>query len=274
MAEPAYKPGEREATEILKSILGVPVDEVDVGGVTPGLHDLEIRWPEHPAWAVEVKMETDSLSRELLSALAQHGYAVETDLLRSRWLVGLLPGAPVKALRAELPGYLARVEAEGWSEFVRSFGLYSGAVQEVVQRFRVWHGKATGTDEQPRLVLVPPTPVGSWAWPVERVNGVVERWASRDDVRKKLMASGSRERHLFIWVAEDAADVAWTLERAEYPPSDPPSFPPEVTGAWIATGDVEDPVVWFVTPEGHWKVLQGHKQTWPGERKPEPPRPG
>lgn len=262
-----------EGRQILERLLEVHVEPID--GVRPGdgLYDLEVCWPAHPHWAVEVKSETDRLSLATLSALERRGYTVATDLLRSRWVVGLLREASVKRIREELPEYLAAVEAEGWTELIRLFAEHSAAIRVVVDRFDIWHGKAEQSTEQPRLVLMPPEPVDPLASRVEGVNDVIEKWASRDDVRAKLGRSGLSERHLFVWVAEDAPDVAWPLQEARFPPADPPSLPAEVTAAWIATGDLERPVVWFVQPPQDWKVLAGHHQLWPGERIPEPPRP-
>ena len=179
----------------------------------------------------------------------------------------------IKTIRDELAGYLAAVEAEGWSEFIRMFADYSPAVREVVERFHVWHGKNVGTTEQPRLILLPPTPMGTWGHRVELVNEAIEKWANKRDVREKLNAPDASEGHLFVWVEEDASDLAWTLWGADFPPDRPPNLPPEVRGAWIATGDVQDPIVWFVRPPDDWQILRGHDQSWPGERRLEPPQP-
>lgn len=247
---------------ILERLLEVHVEPIDGTRPGDGLYDLEVCWPAHPHWAVEVKSETDGLSRAVLSALEQREYTVETELLRSRWVVGLLREASVKRIREELPEYLATVEAEGWTEFIRPFAEYSAAIREVVDRFDIWHGKVEQTTDQPRLVLMPPEPVGPLADRVESINDVIEKWASTDDVRAKLGRSGLSERHLFVWVEEDAPEVAWPLQDAMFPPGDPPTLPEEVTAAWIATGDVEKPVVWFVQPPQDWKVLAGHQQLW------------
>lgn len=136
---------------------------------------------------------TDALSLGLLSALTKHGYALDTDALASRWILGPLPDAPIKTIRNELPDYLAAVEAEGWSEFFWMFADYSPAVRELVEWFRLWLGKDVGTAEQPRLVFLPPTPVGTWGHRLELVNVAVEKWANRRAVRTKHNAPDASE---------------------------------------------------------------------------------
>ena len=120
---------------------------------------------------------------------------------------------------------------------------------------------------------MPPEPVGPLVTRVESINKVIEKWASKEDVRQKLTNSGLPERHLFVWVEEDAPDLAWFLRDETFPPGNPPNLPEWVTAAWIASGDVERPVVWFVQPPQDWRVLEGQNQLWPGENVPEPPRP-
>jgi hypothetical protein len=86
------------------------------------------------------------------------------------------------------------------------------------------------------------------------VQDAVLQEATKKDNRRKLIASGSPERHLFVYVDPNRYP-AWVGLMDEQPPLAAPQLPEEVTHVWAVTSARTSRrfVVWRFIPTKGWR---------------------
>ncbi len=99
--------GEDAASAVIRAHPGVPVRRHDDQS-KPGMHDLEIAYPDGRRGAVEVTAAEDQRLAAGWGALAKQPVLRDERLSRG-WLVVLLPNASVNTARALLPDLLVEV---------------------------------------------------------------------------------------------------------------------------------------------------------------------
>ncbi len=232
---------EDAASAILEAHLGWPVIHHD-NQSSPGMYDLEIRYPAGRLGAVEVT----SAENEQLAA--DFGALHKNPILRDRrlqrgWLAVLRPSASVKVARSRLADMLVLFEAVGISEA----SVYT--VRSLDEDDRdVWARRQLDDAEvetvkagsmQPGVVgITGPMRVGWLSTNPDDVVTFVEDFvASRPSDVEKLLRSGADERHLFVF--SGAFSTGWQALRAlglDVPqlPVRAPSLPVGITHVWVA----------------------------------------
>jgi hypothetical protein len=90
----------------------------------------------------------------------------------------------------------------------------------------------------------------------ERLQQAIEVEAKKNDNRRKLVASGCDERHLFVYV-DRRNYLAWVALVDGNVPEKGPSLPNEITHVWAVahTRSPNEVVVWLATRGGKWHYL-------------------
>ena len=217
------------------------------------MYDLELRWPDGHAEAMEVTTDTAPERRQLYDALERHGTPLDAIESQRDWFVWLETSrTDVRRVRAKIDPYLSLVEQEGLTRFSRRQQHSSHAVATVRRDLGVNLAfSREPAHQQPKIVLVGPD--DGWWYKPEAVNHAVERHASAN--AEKLARSGHDERHLFVLIETISFEASSALV-SRMPPGDPPQLPEAITTAWAAGYGVDGaPVVWRVRRTGRWEVL-------------------
>jgi hypothetical protein len=209
------------------------------------MYDLDVLHRDRPYATCEITSAVDSEFTEFWHLLHNSGQRWIDKRLSGGWIVDVPPSARVRRLLRELPGLLEQLEARG----IRQFG--AGADPPDLQRsaaeLRVKQA-TQGETNHPGSIYVNPE------LPLERTGGyaggsgdALSEWVAgflrapkREDVRKKLAASGAAETHAFILVAP-WSDVPFgvmdLLIRDDAPlPVAPPALPEAIGQVWVASG--------------------------------------
>jgi hypothetical protein len=130
--------------QTLDSTLGVPVEQNDDGS-QPGLHDLNIVYPNGPHAAVEVTAAVDAASTELWNIAYREGRWEESDLAGG-WSVYVDPARRSRKsrLRRDLPPFLRGLETAHLREYP---AVAASSVEPLAQGLgvtRAQHGRRLG----------------------------------------------------------------------------------------------------------------------------------
>lgn len=251
---------EEWARRILSSALDADVQIHDTG-VASSMYDLEITHSDGGQAAAEVVAAADSESIELWRVMNDHSTERwQVDGLVGGWTATLAPTARGKRVLAELPGFCRRLEnfrlkdirdsPDASYEFAQSLGI-----QSLRQGGTAFPGSIYVIVEQPSERMggmVPQTvdPLAQWV-------GEFLEHDDRRDVRKKLAASGTAERHAVVFVP--------SLSIAPYPVMDllirndapstgaAPLLPEEITHVWAFSS-------WTSGLAFHWSPTDGWTQ--------------
>ena len=193
---------ERCAQTRLEPIVG-PMRATDCPGGPPGQHDFETGPPDKATAVVEVT-STANPDRKALASEVERQQLDSFMLSSSRlfWMIGLAPGARVRALGHEVLGsLLSDLEAAGRLR-VHDFGDYR---DPFVQRLRgLGIESASGLRARPGregTVIVRPGTYGGYGWAGAAVDEwLVELLASPQGSNKlaKLTRASAPERHLVV----------------------------------------------------------------------------
>jgi hypothetical protein len=173
-----------------------------------------------------------------------------------RWQLRVTGQAKIRDLQLELPRILGRLARRpDAQELQRLHGL---GVTEVAGPW------PPGTDESGRIQLLPEGISGPAVLTWEPFLGWITTFlASNDqaDVRGKLAATGSAERHVFVGASFTTPARAYFALARELRPELPrrePTLPPQITHLWVwsVTG-TERCLAWFpdigwFDPTDHW----------------------
>ncbi|GAA3390383.1 hypothetical protein [Streptomyces roseoviridis] len=255
---------EKWAAACLRQALpGVQVEPYDDGS-RPGMHDFNLTRAGHKFAALEVTSASDAESITLWKIMHREGLWVH-DRLVGGWMVGLLPSARVKRVRAELPRLLAKLEDLGVTH-LNEFGGAPEEFFESAERLGVVSAHQSATDFPGSIyctIALPPEQAGGW---VADTGDALATWISawvcepsQADNLGKLSRSQAEERHLFVLlpVFTTAPFEAFEpLVRHDGPlPTVTPELPDEITHLWVmsqwASGDG---FAW--APDSGWRRFQ------------------
>jgi hypothetical protein len=245
------------AGEIVAGRLGGKATPHDVPGAPDASYDVDIM-ADGRRIALEV---TSAAVPELVSMRAAAGKGMDAPSLTSHWLVSYHGGSPVqiKGMLKGLEGHLKVLEDHGVtevSEYSPATGPVPRAVAEATRqilggRINTVRSLALPPGETAQLMLT-----SHWGFisDAEQVNPLVEQ-AARDNV-EKLCTADADDRHLFVWVDEDKAELAMFTQG---PPVSTPALPEGIDVVWAATRPTVDGALferlWRLQPPGGWEVI-------------------
>jgi hypothetical protein len=248
----AQRPDDQTAKQLVR--LCLPEVEVCLhdDGREDMMYDLELRWPDGHAEAMEVTTDTAPERRQLYNRIEREG---TFDAIESKrdWFVWLGTGTTdIRRVRAKIDPYLSLIEQEGLTIFSGRQQHTSNAVTTMRRNFGVnLTISREPAHKQPRIKLYGPW--HGWSEKPEAVNDAIERHASAN--AEKLARSGRDERHLFVLIETISFEASSALVARKLP-EDPPQLPEAITTAWAAGYGVDEaPVVWRVRRTGRWEVL-------------------
>lgn len=236
--------GEEEwARQMMEAALGVPVVGHDDGS-RPGMHDLEVLLPDQTRAAAEVTAAADPDCIVLWKLMNGDDDRWVEDDLQGGWVIGLIPKARAKRIRAELPDLLRRLESENIPG-LRHPRPRRSEVEATAADLGVASLFQSATTDFPGSIYITIEENldrrGGWVddSPISFVDWVSTFLASPElaDVRKKLAASGHAERHAFVLVPgfTTAPFGVVNLLMGHGTPIDSPALPDEITHVWLAS---------------------------------------
>jgi hypothetical protein len=235
--------GEEEwARQMMEAALGLPVVQHDDGS-RPGMHDLEIHLTDETRAAVEVTAAADPDCLALWKLMNGDDERWIEDDLQGGWMVSLRPTARARRLRAELPGLLREMEALGVSGF-RHPRPHRDGLEAAAADLGLAGLHQGGTDFPGSIYITIEEGLGRTAGWTDNSPGTFIEWvgeflASLDlaDVRGKLAAAGSQDRHAFILVPgfTTAPFGVASLLMGHGTPRGIPVLPQEITHVWLAS---------------------------------------
>jgi hypothetical protein len=246
-----------------KQLVQLCLPEVEVclhdDGSEPMMYDLELRWPDGHAGAMEVTIAIDEDLIRLDRRIARQNTTIAAESTRD-WQLWLPHGTTdVRAVLDEADHLLSLVERTGITSFGEGGEHRSAAVARMRRRLSVAYGFSyRPRSQQPRITVIGPAPKRFFVQP-ESINKVVEDHARRNE--KKLILSGCDERHLFV-LFDFTSPEGWNafMEQRK-PPELAPRLPEAITAVWAAwpmgrTLPIgSSPVVWRMRRVGRWEVL-------------------
>lgn len=231
-------------------------------GSRPGIHDLEIQYPDRPAGAVEVTAAADAESIELWKIVNEREGRLLIDGLAGGWMVHLSPYARGRRVLAELPDLLLKMEAEGISRqavLMGDFGRFEDTISDLGITGLMWGDTDYPGSIYMTIDLPPERSGGAVGWSGNPLAVWLGNWI-REPAQahnlEKLTNSGADERHFFIVLPGFTTapfPVSYLLSSEEPPlPHVAPDLPPEVTHVWtMSTWNVGIGMRWSPTEE--WK---------------------
>lgn len=230
-------------------------------GSAHGMADLRIVYQDGRTAYGEVTLDIDEAYAALGSEVLKRQHRVAAPALGRIWWVTLAPRARVGRLERSLPLVLEKLEASGDTfeivVFDQRLAQHDNADVQAL-------AEAGVIQLASRIVRTSETPLIHIG--VEGTGGLAELdWTffgdyvasflsdeRRSDVRRKLAATGSGERHAFIgfsfstpWPAYHALDESY----GDLPP-EPPCLPAEITHLWVWAYPLGRCIAWF--PDLGW----------------------
>lgn len=219
-------------------------------------HDFDLERPGTSVAAVEVTASADKRYNETIAAIrdpGKDGMWIKTKRCRKDWLVYPSPTAKINKIRKHVDQYLADIEIAGLERFFGPRHSDISAVYSIYQDLDIEAGHVTSW-KQPGYIGIT-FPGGGGIITAEHVQKAVEKEAWKDDNRKKLDATGSEERHLFVYV-DDGNYLPWAALRDKDPPLEPPCLPLEITHVWAVAEVAENCIVWRAMRGEKWEKIK------------------
>ncbi|MFN2444412.1 MAG: hypothetical protein ABR606_02295 [Vicinamibacterales bacterium] len=198
--------------------------------------DFELTPPNGGVVPFEVTTAADRTLNQTLAAIRAHskgGPFVQRTVAKNDWYVHPLPSADIRKVRRNVDGYLAKIELEGRTTFFADTdAAESPAVWAIFRDLRIDAGDVLALRPPGRILIALPgqgCDVSS-----TYVQEAIQHEASKADNRRKLLAAGGPERHLFVYVDPNRYP-AWVGLVDERPPTVAPQLPEEVTHVWAVT---------------------------------------
>ena len=245
---------------MLQEALGVPVEQHDDGS-RPGMHDLDVLYPDRPRAVVEIVAAADQEAMALSRTRRERWQA---EGLAGGWIVSILP-APGRWRRLvrELPTFLATLEQAGITELSRA-RLLSEPI-EAATRLGIVAALQSGTNFPgsiyPQVEELPERRAGFRS----ETGNELPQWITRflrdpaqQDVRDKLRRSEAAERHAFVVLPAFGTapfGVFDLLTSDDGPcPTHAPDLPDEINHVWTAsTWDAGTGFRW--SPDTGWSTF-------------------
>lgn len=252
---------EKWCQSILSTVLGVRVEQHDDGS-RPGMHDLDVLFPDGRRGAVEVTAAADADAIEFWNLINGSGERWIEPQLKGGWTVSAWPTARAKRLRKELPTLLRMLEDRAIVELSPDDGGVGRGLGPFARDLGIVHAHQGGTAFPGSIYILPELTfeqsggmVGDSGDPLADWIGGYLAAPDQNDVRGKLARSGVEERHAFIILPSftpASFTVAYLLMEDGAPlPVKKPMLPQEVTHVWaMSTWSTGRVVSW--SPAAGW----------------------
>ncbi len=256
----ALKAEEVAAGEIVAGHVGGEAKPRDVPGAPDASHDVDIKLLDGRRIALEVTSAADPELRSM--RVAAYEKVWNAPSLSANWWVSFAGGSQVqiKAMMRGLEANLRILEEHG----VTGVGTFSSAqgadtsdaVAEATRQ--ILGGRITGAGslgapapgESARMLL---SSHRGFTAGGHEVNAVVADAAEANV--KKLLAADADERHLFVWIDEDAAELEIGTQP---PPAAVPTLAGGIDVVWAAKRAAPGALferLWRLQPPGGWEAL-------------------
>jgi hypothetical protein len=205
--------------------------------------DFDLEYADGTVAAVEATASVNQQRLVTEARVRKGGHFVGRSQCRKDWFVFPSVGADIRRIRENVDQYLAAIEADGLSQFHNQADadLYA-SVQRIVEDLNIEGGGVVHWK-------TPGIGLGGLGWSgtvsAHHVQAAVEHEANKEDNKKKLLASGRAERHLFVHI-DPTNSQSWIAVRDLAPPDSPPRLPMQITEVWVAAcaGSVNGWIVW------------------------------
>jgi hypothetical protein len=241
---PELRPEEEWARAVLSVALGAPVEQYDDGSAR-SMYDLEIRYPDRAAGAVEVTTATHGGDTAFWRVMiGDKGRWIEPSL-KGGWRVNITTPGPFRTIREKLPAMLKQLENAGVTEFDPS-ATSDQVLLTLSAELGITEAQQNATDFPGSIYPHPEMELDRTTSFVDESGKPLAIWLTEflasphlEDVRSKLGNSGAAERHAFIIVPAATtapASVLNVLFREEAPVRDAKvTLPPDITDVWVVT---------------------------------------
>lgn len=214
--------------------------------------DINLTYSDGATAAVEVTSSTIQELELMLRKIGDEGCMAATAC-RNSWMVDVLPSARIKFVIEKVDRYLAAIEAEGLNQFFAEHDKTSQSVSQILADLQINEGRILELPRPARIWVTCPSESGSMVDPRD-LQHAVEVEANKKDNKRKLAASQSAERHLFVYV-DQLNCGPWQAMINHCIPERPPALPVECTHVWAVAEVPDRIVVWLAHPPNGWKSL-------------------
>jgi len=253
VASDESRAAEAAAAEIVRAVLGVPVEQRDVEGAPPATPDFAILKPDGEL-PLEVTRSTDGPHRRFWDQISNTDWNLPT--IASSWWVSVGYSYPLaKDLRRSLSQVLPRLEEAEVAHFEMSWEDERGnspdhtAPWAPMAEVGVIRGRVVDANTKSPYVFI--GNAGGFATSPEAVNVLIATEAANN--AKKLGEQG----HLFIWV--DSLDHhAWVGMDLDHPPVVGPADVPPGATFWVARKGADawtSDRLWLLRPGESWRSV-------------------
>lgn len=267
---------EKSAKIVLEAVL--PGAKLTYGDQqSHGEYDFDLQHPDGRFAAVEVTTSVDQ--RQMLTLAAIHSKrkspVIAVSQCKKTWMITPMQNAKINTIRAKADTYLAVLEDAGISQFsafeayeskqIREAGLeemFGGrvvpqCVESICDDLMLQGGGVISPEGSARIILGFPGYGGAVGADCAINAGKTEAW--KKDIRKKLGAAATNERHLVVYI-HVMNGLAWTALSDCDPPPTLPELPPEIDQIWLL-GDIggraaNEFVIWRASKKMHWQKVK------------------
>ena len=211
--------------------------------------DFSIERCKEKIGVLEVTRSTVQGGEEIRKLIGRAPF-IERKLCESDWLIHLGEGVKIDDVRKQADRYLREIETSGLEEFFYPTDGRIKAVHSIWEELRVEGGAKTKW-KRPGIVMLGPSSGGCAS--SEAVWAAARAEAYKADNLRKLGASPSAERHLFVYI-DGLQGPAYVSIRYCEPPDEAPDLPPEISHVWLATEEGSLAYVWLADSMG-WQDL-------------------
>jgi len=232
----------------------VPLSRAEVReSQSNGEYDIDLTWSGGAA-AVEVTEHTSARTEELYSAIYGADGSRQTSPApgcAGSWHLTLNPQANARRIRKEGTPYLLALESAGIEQFWVWDGTEVPEVRRIWLELRVESGMLARGLPHGQMMLNAPSQ--SVMVHVDSVLEAIAIEASKQDNVRKLAGSGSRERHLFVFMSEIIAGPREAVLNDRLPTVQP-VLPEGITHCWVAARQLGQAahVVWKYDRSTGW----------------------
>lgn len=219
-------------------------------------HDFDLSLPDGRRGAVEATQARDQDLSRVDAQLTDLRYWIPAEPCEHSWVLDANEGTDVRAVEDGAAAYLAKLEAEGWTEFHRTNTRRSNADRVLVEEMGLGGGSAVSRSDEPVMWFLFGPSKGSIVTGA-LVAGAARRVAMKKDNQEKLDRATADECHLFVLIHHHEGRGAWGSMLKSDPPDESPELPASIDYLWVALDrpGADGYLVWRRGQETGWTNL-------------------